>query len=436
MRTLLIYIFMGLYALGLAQTNLPTRIQTAEHVQSHFIPKNLKQCFVEIDKHWNNELKKDITNTTEDKFMADADTVFHSWANQRWVLWGNSRLALYFKNQGVYHPKQMSSIILRTYFRNIRKQPLQLKALINKYKSRLKKGNPNHYYGEVEGKTENKSSYDNMDSILFHKDSINYLEFTDILELPTYLHQFKSLKSIDIYESNHTHIEQVFKTLTKIKPLEELYFFDTYWTYLPESIGRIKHLNTLWMDEMYELKRLPSSISKLKYLEDVSFSECPNLDINHTVELITQLPKLKYLDISYYSNLQTPETISQLDSLKSLWMSDNDFKEIPDCIKHFPNLNSLYLGSNALTQVEFSSGDLPNLKTIYLRSNSIKEFPLSLKHLKKLEKIDLDYNEGIIIPKNMGIFSHLKELSLINCNLSKADKDYLKEVLPNTKLNF
>lgn len=291
-------------------------------------------------------------------------------------------------------------------------------------------------YGEVIARTKNKTTYKNFEDALLYKDSITYITFTNSRNLPLELPKFKALNEIDIDLSPFINIDSTFKTLGKIKGLEELYLFDNNWTYIPETIRCLKRLNTLYIDGHMDLTQLPESIKKLRRLEEIAINNCPKVDLKKSIELLTQLPKLEHLDIGFTKEVQIPENIRQLRSLQSLWISHSELKEIPESIKHFPKLKQLYLSSNKISQIEFSQGDLPELESLFLDNNTLKEFPPPLQHLKNLKRVYLNNNWNIKIPKNMEIFNHLDELFLIKCNLSKADKEYLKKVLPNTKLTF
>ena len=47
-----------------------------------------------------------------------------------WGLWKGSRLSEYFHKMGVFHPDDMSGIILTSYYRRLRNEPLQVDAQV------------------------------------------------------------------------------------------------------------------------------------------------------------------------------------------------------------------------------------------------------------------------------------------------------------------
>ena len=50
-----------------------------------------------------------------------------------WRLWSGSRLSLYFNKLGIFHPDDMSGIILRSYAAHLREEPIQLEEQIQFY---------------------------------------------------------------------------------------------------------------------------------------------------------------------------------------------------------------------------------------------------------------------------------------------------------------
>ena len=96
------------------QQKLQQRL-TAETIDGRYIPANLGECFVELDKQLpeidRNEMR---ALPTRDKMI-----LYHfslgTWIRNNWGLWGGSRLQKYFTDRGVNHPDGMSSVILYYY---------------------------------------------------------------------------------------------------------------------------------------------------------------------------------------------------------------------------------------------------------------------------------------------------------------------------------
>jgi hypothetical protein len=57
------------------------------------------------------------------------------WLRNNWGLWRGSRLAKRFNEMGIYHPDDMSGIILASYYRYLRRQPLHLEEQVDLYQT-------------------------------------------------------------------------------------------------------------------------------------------------------------------------------------------------------------------------------------------------------------------------------------------------------------
>ena len=60
---------------------------------------------------------------------------FGLWMRNNWGLWGGSRLSNYFNKLGVFHPDDMSGIILTSYYRYSLGKEIKLEEQISHYKS-------------------------------------------------------------------------------------------------------------------------------------------------------------------------------------------------------------------------------------------------------------------------------------------------------------
>ena len=101
-----------------------------EVLNNVYIPKDLADAF--------NELNKKIDADSERRFLSLPDTVaaeklFFSlgrWINVNWGFYGGSRLSHYLRGIGLTHPEDMSTFIIITYHRNLRRVPLDVKPLV------------------------------------------------------------------------------------------------------------------------------------------------------------------------------------------------------------------------------------------------------------------------------------------------------------------
>lgn len=97
------------------------------------IPKNLNECFQRLDKITSLQRKKWIRCLTEVQFKAKMHFGFGIGLRNNWGLWGNSELAQYFFDIGIFHPDDMSGIILTSYYRKLNNQPVELQEQVDYY---------------------------------------------------------------------------------------------------------------------------------------------------------------------------------------------------------------------------------------------------------------------------------------------------------------
>ena len=108
------------------------RIQK-EYLNGVYIPKDLADCFIQLNRLTDDESKKKFKTMSE----ADAATKLHfslgRWMIYNWSFYEGSRLSYYLKNLGISHPDDMAKFIIITYHRNLNKNKLEVKALIDDF---------------------------------------------------------------------------------------------------------------------------------------------------------------------------------------------------------------------------------------------------------------------------------------------------------------
>jgi hypothetical protein len=91
------------------------RRMTLESINGVYIPKDLGECFVELDKLLSEIDKKEMQSLSKRGDMIRYHHGLGMWIRNNWGLWGGSRLQKYFTDKGITHPDKMSSIILEYY---------------------------------------------------------------------------------------------------------------------------------------------------------------------------------------------------------------------------------------------------------------------------------------------------------------------------------
>jgi len=88
----------------------------AEEIDGRYIPKDLGDAFVELDKMLPEIDRKEISAVTKRDEMIQYHFGLGMWMRNNWGLWGGSRLQKYFTDKGMTHPDDMSSVILLYYW--------------------------------------------------------------------------------------------------------------------------------------------------------------------------------------------------------------------------------------------------------------------------------------------------------------------------------
>lgn len=88
----------------------------ADSINGLYIPKNLEECFIELNKL----LKPKDVEAIRNLKSKDEMSLYHfglgMWLRNNWGLWGGSRLQQYFIKKNIDHPDNMSGIILSYYY--------------------------------------------------------------------------------------------------------------------------------------------------------------------------------------------------------------------------------------------------------------------------------------------------------------------------------
>ncbi|MGV3616212.1 MAG: DUF6794 domain-containing protein [Fimbriimonas sp.] len=121
--------------------NSEERLTPTKDVKSStgvLIPKDLEAAMKELDKLLPPKMRAAMTKGTEDDMI-----VYHhglgTWLRNNWGLWGQSALAKWFAQRGIFHPDDMSGIVLDSYWRRLHKRPIDLEGQIAHYQEYWKR---------------------------------------------------------------------------------------------------------------------------------------------------------------------------------------------------------------------------------------------------------------------------------------------------------
>ncbi len=105
-----------------------------EYINGIYIPENLSQCFKQLDNMLGDNNIHEIKSKSETEFLTNSHFNIGLWIRNNWGLWQGSRLYYYFETKGISEPDNISSIILTSYYRNIKGHKIKLEEQINKLK--------------------------------------------------------------------------------------------------------------------------------------------------------------------------------------------------------------------------------------------------------------------------------------------------------------
>lgn len=118
---------------------------TADSLRGVYIPENLKDCFKSLDKIYTDSLKAEITKITESEYSTRNHLFgIGIWMRNNWQLWGGSRLSKFFNELGIYHPDDMSGIIMKSYHRYLSNEEILLDEQVKYYQEYWEKSEKEH----------------------------------------------------------------------------------------------------------------------------------------------------------------------------------------------------------------------------------------------------------------------------------------------------
>ncbi len=97
-----------------------------------YVPENLEDTFKELEKMLSPELLKEMKEGKEQD-MVRYHMGLGMWIRNNWQLWSGGRLAKYFNSIRIYHPDDMSGIILETFWCHLKGERFRLEERIAFY---------------------------------------------------------------------------------------------------------------------------------------------------------------------------------------------------------------------------------------------------------------------------------------------------------------
>lgn len=103
-----------------------------------YVPRDLNDCIVYSERTLSPADIATLKGESEDD-LAKYHFSFGMGLRNAWGLWRGSRLARWFNTQGIFHPDDMSGIILHSFWRHLNGKPIQLEEQVQVYQDHWKK---------------------------------------------------------------------------------------------------------------------------------------------------------------------------------------------------------------------------------------------------------------------------------------------------------
>jgi len=182
---------------------------------------------------------------------------------------------------------------------------------------------------------------------------------------------------------------------------------------LNDIISNLTLLRTLLLPDNFELRTLPTTLTKLTTLRQLTL-KYTDIGLDTLVSVICELPSLQVLDLASITRLDTlPPEICRLTSLCQLSLSCNALKSLPTEIGLLTQLQSLNLNycyslCNVPSELEY----LQNLKELKLKGVNISNSPLKMNYWNRLEVLELGRCHLEQIPSSLWTLTALRYLDL------------------------
>lgn len=108
------------------------RIQL-ERINDVYIPLNLNEAMIELDKLTDKKKAMELLNLPEDSIASKLHFSLGRWMEINWGLEEGSRLSHSLKLRGLSFPDDMEDFIIRCWYRHLNKQDLNDQKLIDGY---------------------------------------------------------------------------------------------------------------------------------------------------------------------------------------------------------------------------------------------------------------------------------------------------------------
>lgn len=106
-----------------------------------YIPKDVDDSFKELEKMMPPAMVSEM-KAKDEKDLSRYDITLGRWLRKNWQLWGESKMAQYFRKMGIFHPDDMSTIVIVSFWRHLNEKPINLEEQVESCKAYWEKMAP------------------------------------------------------------------------------------------------------------------------------------------------------------------------------------------------------------------------------------------------------------------------------------------------------
>ena len=225
----------------------------AYSLETVYIPMDLPDCMRQLDSILTQENKELIRSLGEKDFLSRTHFALGMWIRNNWGLWAGSRLATYFDKQGIHHPDDMSSVILRCYYHYVKGEKVNYQHMERKERQNekqwAKKPEKNRQKEKERWEYEWKYSCDSEADSWSEEENEEFLHLPFVADSVTGFQVYLRNRGDSIAEDLRL-IEQSLNREPRRTPLkDELVRSDVYIYYGRNPNGRVKKLKINYVDK-------------------------------------------------------------------------------------------------------------------------------------------------------------------------------------------
>ena len=245
-----------------------------------------------------------------------------------------------------------------------------------------------------------------------------YIAENQLQSLPASIGDLKNLKTLAITkpaikEKDTKPLSALPSSIGKLSKLQHLIVSLNNLTHLPNEIGNLTSLELLLLGGERSLKAIPPTFKNLTKLKTLTLSNCVLLP-ESSLEIISQLPALRWLNIYSIPFKYLPESFAQLQTLTRLNISRSSLQAFPKVVCK-----------------------LAGLVELDLYCKNIRQKPPEIAQLTRLQELTID-NDGqcLKIPPEIKQLRNLRLFKLNKASLTDQQKTLLKQWLPHTQIVY